>query len=373
VLPTTVPPTTVPPTTVPPTTVPPTTIAIGEVGLCFLRGDPHIKTFDRERMDKNFYNYGDYWLVKRSDIWVQARYGSTRKDGNSAIRELAISEPRVKGATWIIKAGGEVTDKPCVDDPPAWLQKSGITAARCVQEVAHDPEVCQQSAWKTNCKYSCKACPNASPFTDKIEPCSNQMDTQWFTGTSAEWDQKCQDKVKNDPTLCDDIRYRVRCKESCGLCLGNSHKKHAVSFSFAPNVSITVEVLNSAHSVHGPERLDEEQSEGRTPGFLNVFLEMPRLDEQQSGHCGNFNGNADDDEPSDVMVDSEELLLAPRTWGDVVPKVHHCSDAMKAKAMSHCESALDAIGWSNKVAEIDACVVDYCSVGEQAADAAVGA
>jgi len=68
-----------------------------QMGLCSLSGDPHIKTFDRVRKDRHFYSYGDYWVVKREDIWVQARYWSTRKDGNSAVRILAISEPRVNG------------------------------------------------------------------------------------------------------------------------------------------------------------------------------------------------------------------------------------------------------------------------------------
>ena len=67
------------------------------MGLCSLSGDPHIKTFDRKKRDRHFYSYGDYWLVKREDIWIQARYWSTRKDGNSAVRILAISEPRVNG------------------------------------------------------------------------------------------------------------------------------------------------------------------------------------------------------------------------------------------------------------------------------------
>lgn len=347
------------------TTVPPTVVAIGEVGSCSLTGDPHIKTFDREMIDTHFYNYGDYWLVKRSDIWVQARYWSTRKDGNSAIRALAISEPRVKGAAWIIEAGGKVTDKPCVDDPPQWMRDQyGASAAKCAKKVAAKPSVCTKDSWKRACQHSCKVCPKASPFTDTIVPCADiphrGKEAGFFAGTQAEWTRKCEDRTQKFPTLCHtEWAYKVHCKKTCGMCVGTHEERHVVSLSSAPNVSITVTVLNQQGSNH-------DQSSG---DFLNVLLEMPRLDAEQSGHCGNFNGNADDDEPSTVMVDNEELLLAARQWNVVVPPEQHWSDALKAKAREHCEGIIG----DGKEDEVTACVIDYCSAGEEAADASVSA
>merc|ERR1712127_1003797 len=101
-------------------------------------------------------------------------------------------------------------------------------------------------------------------------------------------------------------------------------------------------------------------------GFLNVHLEMPRLlDEKQSGHCGNFNGDAtDDDEPSPTMVDNGELLLPAHQWGDVVVPAVVCDPTTKDEAKIHCE---DIIG-KGREEEVKACVVDYCSVGKEAAD-----
>eukprot|EP00971_Amphidinium_carterae_P081708 1616713-Amphidinium_carterae.2 len=57
------------------------------VSVCVLWGDPHINPFDKEitsgggrGSNVNMYGYGDFWIVKSTDIWIQARYWSTREE-----------------------------------------------------------------------------------------------------------------------------------------------------------------------------------------------------------------------------------------------------------------------------------------------------
>jgi len=72
-------------------------------------GDPHIKGFDwTPKFGKmtNIYSYGDYWIVKSSEIWIQARYWSRRPHGNSLTRALAVSGPIMEGGKLIIEPGG---------------------------------------------------------------------------------------------------------------------------------------------------------------------------------------------------------------------------------------------------------------------------
>merc|ERR1711957_560614 len=66
-----------------------------ECKTCSEAGDPHITTFDAVdgHRNKDFYNFGDYWIVKSRLIGIQGRYWSDRTDGHAAIRELAIIDP----------------------------------------------------------------------------------------------------------------------------------------------------------------------------------------------------------------------------------------------------------------------------------------
>merc|ERR1711957_187698 len=66
-----------------------------ECKTCSEAGDPHITTFDAVdgHRNKDFYNFGDYWIVKSRLIGIQGRYWSDRTDGHAAIRELAILDP----------------------------------------------------------------------------------------------------------------------------------------------------------------------------------------------------------------------------------------------------------------------------------------
>lgn len=77
-------------------------------GVCSLSGDPHIRVFDRDKRDIDYFGYGDFWLVKNSKIWIQGRYlGNNPKDeefygGKSWVKALAVSEPKVGGNKFIM-------------------------------------------------------------------------------------------------------------------------------------------------------------------------------------------------------------------------------------------------------------------------------
>jgi hypothetical protein len=96
------------------------------------------------------------------------------------------------------------------------------------------------------------------------------------------------------------------------------------------------------------------------------MIEMPRPVSGQSGHCGNFNGNAADDVLDKEMVDDKDLLLAPHptSWG--VPSGTQCNAAVQQKAMHAC-TAMYAAAKNNDPVDIAACVVDYCSAGPDVA------
>mmetsp|Transcript_38800 Transcript_38800/g.89566 ORF Transcript_38800/g.89566 Transcript_38800/m.89566 type:complete len:657 (+) Transcript_38800:969-2939(+) len=67
-------------------------------------GDPHIVPFDRDVRMQNgrgsnvdLYKYGDYWIVKSTDVHIQGRYWSSKYRGNSMTRGLAVGGPFLKG------------------------------------------------------------------------------------------------------------------------------------------------------------------------------------------------------------------------------------------------------------------------------------
>ncbi|KAL9139500.1 putative conserved tandem carbohydrate binding domain [Amphidinium carterae] len=76
---------------------------------CVLWGDPHIVPFDRSLKNRNgrgsnvnLYDYGDFWIVKGETISIQGRYWSTRGDGNSMTRGLAVGGDFLEGNTLLI-------------------------------------------------------------------------------------------------------------------------------------------------------------------------------------------------------------------------------------------------------------------------------
>mmetsp|Transcript_38798 Transcript_38798/g.89551 ORF Transcript_38798/g.89551 Transcript_38798/m.89551 type:complete len:966 (+) Transcript_38798:91-2988(+) len=75
-----------------------------ECGQCVMWGDPHIVPFDRDVRMQNgrgsnvdLYKYGDYWIVKSTDVHIQGRYWSSKYRGNSMTRGLAVGGPFLKG------------------------------------------------------------------------------------------------------------------------------------------------------------------------------------------------------------------------------------------------------------------------------------
>jgi len=239
-------------------TKPPAPIGVKPpMGLCTLKGDPHIKTFDRTKVDRHFYNYGDYWLVKRDDIWVQARYWSTRPDGNSAVRMLAISEPKVGGSKMVLKSKGL----------NGWEQ---IVVDGTKKESAS---------------------------------------TKWTSGK---------------------LTHEVQ---------GSQH-----TFTYNDFAKI---IVNQA-------------------SLLNVMIEMPAPAGVQTGHCGNFNGNAADDVLSNQMVSGPQLLFDARTWTTLLPKGVQCSAAVKQQGQNFCSNKYEMAG-DNDPVDIAACVVDYCGAGQAVA------
>jgi len=233
------------------------------MGMCSISGDPHIQTFDRLKKDRHFYDYGDYWLVERGDIWVQARYwGGLYSEGRSVsksvVRMVAISEPRVGGSTVIVSSKGILVD--------------------------------------------------GKPMS---------LNTDWKTA------------------LISHTYYR---------------RRHTFKFTFAPLSTIKV---------------------GMNSDGLGVILEMPRNTREQSGHCGNFNGDAADDILSTEMVSQSHLILPPHTWEiDEArhPGVAKCAEGTKKTAMAFCSEAHHRVNDYDPV-DITDCVVDYCSAGKAAAAA----
>jgi len=83
---------------------------VQEDELCVLWGDPHIVPFDREVRSRNgrgsnvnLYEYGDYWIVKSTDVFIQARYWSSKYRGNSMTRGLAVGGPFLAGNVLMIE------------------------------------------------------------------------------------------------------------------------------------------------------------------------------------------------------------------------------------------------------------------------------
>jgi len=108
--------------------------------MCVLWGDPHILPFDREVRSRNgrgsnvnLYDYGDFWIVKSEPIYIQARYWSTRKDGNSMTRSLAVGGAFLGGNTLFIEPlDGTVlwNDKEILSNFPSRHEEDGLMYAR---------------------------------------------------------------------------------------------------------------------------------------------------------------------------------------------------------------------------------------------------
>jgi len=103
--------------------------AVVAASSCLIWGDPHIDTFDHSRAD--FYGEGIVWLVKSSQVHIQARYKATPfTNGLAATNAIAIGGPFLGGH--VLKVGamedGQITwdNNPILTDFPSQFTMPGF-------------------------------------------------------------------------------------------------------------------------------------------------------------------------------------------------------------------------------------------------------
>jgi hypothetical protein len=245
-------------------------------------GDPHVKTFDGTHA--SFYSMGEYWLVRSSTVWIQARYAPTPvTNGLSVVKEVAIGGP--------------------------FLQSS--TGQRNVLRIS-----------------ALKASFNGQPI---------------ITGFPDQFDNA-------DPAI-----QVVTDGNGEILQQGRQGKTmHVVHVTLPLAVQMQINRWN-------------EPGEG---DYLNVKIEMSKQP-QQDGHCGNFNGNPNDDTRPLIRarvgttgVEKEFLLF--RTKTPVVapnrPDLNDCPTEKANQARDIC-----AAKSQKNMADHD-CMVDVCFGGPHFAE-----
>eukprot|EP00443_Scrippsiella_acuminata_P071366 CAMPEP_0115504922 /NCGR_PEP_ID=MMETSP0271-20121206/70281_1 /TAXON_ID=71861 /ORGANISM="Scrippsiella trochoidea, Strain CCMP3099" /LENGTH=406 /DNA_ID=CAMNT_0002934139 /DNA_START=1 /DNA_END=1221 /DNA_ORIENTATION=- len=83
---------------------------VGPAGDCLLWGDPHVETFDHGF--PNFYEEGEYWVVKSPNVYIQARYLATPfTNGLSATHQVAVGGPFLGGHKIVVgpMENGQIT------------------------------------------------------------------------------------------------------------------------------------------------------------------------------------------------------------------------------------------------------------------------
>jgi len=114
-----------------------------EEGSCLVWGDPHIKVFDEGSMQDpakwaverlvGIYAPGDFWLVRNEAVHIQARYWSTRADGQAHTRKVAIGGPFLENHTLLVEPlGGEILwdGQQVLRNFPSELNVTGLISAR---------------------------------------------------------------------------------------------------------------------------------------------------------------------------------------------------------------------------------------------------
>jgi len=110
-----------------------------------LFGDPHVLPFDHpkvcsgnkhcRRKDRvNVMASGDFWVVRSTSVYIQGRYWSDRRNGQSSARALAVGGPFLQGNTFVIEQteGGKVywNEHEVLFDGQNEFQVHGLISAR---------------------------------------------------------------------------------------------------------------------------------------------------------------------------------------------------------------------------------------------------
>jgi len=89
---------------------------LGPPGHCLMWGDPHVETFDHSF--PNFYEEGEWWVVKSKYVWIQGRFKATPfTKGLAATQAIALGGPFMQGHTIIV--GPTQEGQILVDGQPA--------------------------------------------------------------------------------------------------------------------------------------------------------------------------------------------------------------------------------------------------------------
>jgi len=76
---------------------------VGLTGSCLLWGDPHVHTFDNAFV--NFYDEGEWWLVKSPEIHIQGKFQATPyTKGLAAMSAIAVGGPSMQGHSVVVHA-----------------------------------------------------------------------------------------------------------------------------------------------------------------------------------------------------------------------------------------------------------------------------
>jgi len=113
--------------------------------MCKLWGDPHVETFDGSFA--NFYDTGDYWVVKSQPVLMQGRFAPTPYTGNlAATKEFAIGGPFMRNQVFTVGPmdGGKITfdGEEVLQQFPSSMDLNGVgTATYDSSGVLVDPAI----------------------------------------------------------------------------------------------------------------------------------------------------------------------------------------------------------------------------------------
>jgi len=105
--------------------IPPTPIVTPQS--CSIFGDPHVLTFDGQKVD--FYTAGEFYIVKSETVVIQGKYAPTHAtNGLSVTRQLAVGGPFLQGHTLIIGEEHAIWDgqRIVLANPSEWRDPAAL-------------------------------------------------------------------------------------------------------------------------------------------------------------------------------------------------------------------------------------------------------